>query len=229
MNTPFLNRPSRHLLSSTASKNILLTLFLVCIHTITTAHAASDVMPEILSIQKEWAKLNYSDSNYKQLQSLAKRANKLSSTYPDSAEALVWDSIVLSTLAAKKGGRAALSLVAEAKQKLEKAEAIEATVLNGSIYTSLGTLYAKVPGWPISFGSDKKAELYFAKALALNPNGLDINFFYAEYLADQDQDKLALKHIEKALKAPTLPARPLADKGRREQAKKLRDLLTSRS
>jgi Tfp pilus assembly protein PilF len=137
----------------------------------------------------------------------------------------VWDAIVLSTLAEKKGGIGALSLVKEAKLKLEQAEAIDPTVLGGSVYASLGSLYSKVPGWPIGFGSDKKAERYFKKALAINPQGLDINYFFAEYLADNGQDRLALEYVEKALQAPQMMDRPLADKGRRQQALKLRQQL----
>lgn len=210
-------------------KHTAIAMTLFSLTALSTVSATADVMPEVKSIQKEWAKLNYSEGGYKQLQTLAKRANKLSTDNPSSAEALVWDAIVLSTLASKKGGIGALSLVTEAKTKLEKAETIDPSVLNGSVYTSLATLYSKVPGWPIGFGNDKKARQYFQKALKANPNGLDINFFYAEYLADKDQDKLALHYLDKALNAPALEGRPVADKGRRDQAKKLKELLTSRS
>ncbi len=184
---------------------------------------------EISSIQREWARLYYADEftdeHYKQLQALARRANINSADHPDDAAALAWDAIVLSTLAEKKGGIGALSLVKEAKIKLERAEEIDGTVLHGSVYASLGTLYAKVPGWPISFGNDRKAREYFEKALAMNPDGLDINYFYADFLADNDEPQAALVHVEKALLAPTLAGRPLADQGRRLQASKLRDRL----
>ncbi|NCF36205.1 MAG: hypothetical protein GWP56_07425 [Gammaproteobacteria bacterium] len=186
-------------------------------------------LDEVREIQYEWARLYYMDEfknkNYRELQALARRANMVSHDNPQSAEALVWDAIVLSTLAEKKGGIGALSLVKEAKLKLEQAEAIDPTVLGGSVYASLGSLYSKVPGWPIGFGSDKKAERYFKKALAINPQGLDINYFFAEYLADNGQDRLALEYVEKALQAPQMMDRPLADKGRRQQALKLRQQL----
>ncbi|MFZ9036980.1 MAG: hypothetical protein ACO3DT_02840 [Gammaproteobacteria bacterium] len=186
-------------------------------------------LDEVREIQYEWARLYYMDEfknkNYRELQALARRANMVSHDNPQSAEALVWDAIVLSTLAEKKGGIGALSLVKEAKLKLEQAEAIDPTVLGGSVYASLGSLYSKVPGWPIGFGSDKKAERYFKKALAINPQGLDINYFFAEYLADNGQDRLALEYVEKALQAPQMMDRPLADKGRRQQALKLREQL----
>ena len=186
-------------------------------------------LTEVKEIQQEWAKLYYLDefknANYKQLQALARRANRLSHNNPVSAEALAWDAIVLSTLAEKKGGIGALSLVKEAKLKLEKAEQIDGEVLGGSVYASLATLYSKVPGWPIGFGSDKKAKQYFDKALQVNPEGLDNNYFFAEFLADNDQQQLALAHIEKALHAPQMTDRPVADQGRRRQAEELRERL----
>ena len=192
--------------------------------------SSSAEMPEVREIQSEWARLYYLDefmnANYKELQTLARKANRVSQDHPESAEALVWDAIVLSTLAEKKGGIGALSLVKEAKLKLEQAEAIDPTVLGGSVYASLGTLYAKVPGWPIGFGSDKQAERYFQKALALNPEGLDINYFYAEYLADNGEEVRALEYVDRALRAPALADRPVADRGRRAQAQKLRGTLT---
>lgn len=186
-------------------------------------------LTEVKEIQQEWANLYYLDefknANYKQLQALARHANRLSHNNPQSAEALVWDAIVLSTLAEKKGGIGALSLVKEAKLKLEKAEQIDGEVLGGSVYASLATLYSKVPGWPIGFGSDKKAKQYFDKALQINPDGLDNNYFFAEFLADNDQQQLALAHIEKALHAPQMTDRPVADQGRRKQAQALRERL----
>ena len=188
--------------------------------------SSSAELPEVKEIQYEWARLYYLEefvnANYRELQALARKANRVSQDNPDSAEALVWDAIVLSTLAEKKGGIGALSLVKEARLKLEQAEAIDPDVLGGSVYASLGSLYSKVPGWPIGFGSDKKAERYFKKALALNPQGLDINYFFAEYLADNGQDQLALEYIDRALQAPPMAERPVADKGRRQQAQKLR-------
>ena len=177
--------------------------------------------PEVQAIQAEWARLYYrdefGDQELKLLESLSDKAGQISAAHPDDAEALVWDAIVLSTLAEKKGGLGALGLVKQARARLEQAEQIDPTVLGGSIYASLGTLYSKVPGWPIGFGSDKQAEKYFKKALALNPDGLDINYFFAEYLVDQGEKEMAMQYIDKALKAPRLDGRPVADQGRRAE------------
>jgi tetratricopeptide (TPR) repeat protein len=192
--------------------------------------SSSAQMPEVREIQSEWARLYYMDEflkeNYRELQALADQADLLAQDHPQNAEALVWDAIVLSTLAEKKGGFGALGLVKKARRKLEQAEAIDPQVLGGSVYASLGSLYSKVPGWPLGFGNDDKAEKYFKKALAINPQGLDINYFFAEYLVDQGNEELALEHIERALQAAPMADRPLADEGRRQQVLKLRAELT---
>jgi tetratricopeptide (TPR) repeat protein len=191
--------------------------------------SSSAEMPEVREIQFEWARLYYMDEflnvNYRELEALVEKANQVAAEHPQNAEALVWDAIVMSTMAEKKGGLGALSLVKQARLKLEEAEAIDPTVLGGSVYASLGTLYSKVPGWPFGFGSDEKAEEYFKKALAINPQGLDINYFFAEYLAANGDQQLALVYVDKALQAPRMAERPVADKGRREQALKLRESL----
>ena len=93
--------------------------------------------------------------------------------------------------------------------------------MNGSAYTSLATLYAKVPGWPIGFGDKKRAEELFKKSLAINPSGIDPNFFYAEYLIDHDRVAEGRNYLETALKAPPRPGRELADSGRRQEIQAL--------
>lgn len=211
------------------AKMALISLALITVQPAIAGMSDSAQLPAVREIQSEWAQLYYLDeflsNNYRELQALARKANRVSHDNPQSAEALVWDAIVLSTLAEKKGGIGALSLVKEARLKLEQAEVLDPTVLGGSVYASLGSLYSKVPGWPIGFGNDKKAEKYFQKALAINPRGLDINYFFAEYLADNGEDQKALEYVEKALHAPLMEERPLADRGRREQARKLKAYL----
>ena len=89
-------------------------------------------------------------------------------SYPDRAEPKIWLAIALSTDAGINGGLSALGEVKEARRLLESAEKIDPAALDGSIYTSLGSLYYQVPGWPIGFGNDDKAEAYLKQALAIN-------------------------------------------------------------
>lgn len=186
------------------------------------APAAFDA--ELLAIQTDWATANYSvPENQREaaFDKLLARAAAFSKQYPQRAEALIWEGIVLSTAAGVKGGLGALGLAKQSRAKLDAALLIDANALDGSAYTSLGTLYHKVPGFPVGFGSDKKAQEYLRKALQINPDGIDPNYFYAEFLYDEDDYAGALKHLEKALKAAPRPGRASADEGRRQDIQKL--------
>jgi tetratricopeptide (TPR) repeat protein len=190
-----------------------------------TVHAApASFDAELLAIQTDWATANYTTPEKEReaaFDKLITRAAAFSSQNPQRAEALIWEGIVLSTAAGVKGGLGALGLAKQSREKLVAALAIDANALDGSAYTSLGTLYHKVPGFPIGFGSDKKAKAYLHKALEINPAGIDPNYFYAEFLYDDDDYVSAMQYLEKALQAPPRPGRASADEGRRLDIQKL--------
>ncbi len=182
----------------------------------------------IRPVQDQWAEIKYRVTEKQQAdryEQLAQKSRQLVDANPGMAEVLVWDGIVLSSEAGARGGLGALSLAKDARQRFEEALKINDKALQGSAYTSLATLYAKVPGWPIGFGDKEKAETYFRKSLAINPDGIDPNFFYAEYLAERDRNAEARQYLEKALKAAPRPGRELADKGRREEIRVLLERL----
>lgn len=175
-------------------------------------------------IQDRWAEIKYRQPEAvqaAQYRELALQSRQLVERHPGAAELLIWEGIVLSSEAGAKGGLGALSLAKEARDRLEEALKLNDKALGGSAYTSLATLYAKVPGWPIGFGNKERAEEYFRKSLAINPAGIDPNFFYGEYLAGQDRLHEARGHLEDALKAPARPGRELADSGRRLEIRAL--------
>lgn len=183
-------------------------------------------------IQDRWAEIKYRQPEKvqaDQYRNLAQQARKLVESNPATPEALIWEGIVLSSEAGAKGGLGALSLVKEARDRLEEALKLNDKALAGSAYTSLATLYAKVPGWPIGFGDKDKAEEFFKKSLAINPAGIDPNFFYGEYLAERDRIREARSHLEAALKAPPRAGRELADSGRRQEIQMLLDKLNKES
>ena len=186
-------------------------------------HAAT---PEELvrPIQEQWAEIKYKTPEKQQEEAynkLAQQARKLSEQNPGVAEVLIWEGIVLSSEAGAKGGLGALGLAKEAKARLEEAMKINDKALSGSAYTSLATLYAKVPGWPIGFGDKAKAEEYFRKSLAINPDGIDPNYFYGEYLIETGRISEGRVFLERALNAPPRPGRALADSGRQGEIRAL--------
>lgn len=159
------------------------------------------------SLHDQWGIVNYTLSGDEQenaFEALDKQAIAFSNAFSDKAETWVWRGIIQSSFAGAKGGFGALSLVKAAKKSLEKALTIDDEALLGSAYTSLGTLYHKVPGWPISFGDDDDAIKYLKKALSIDPNGIDPNYFYGELLYDKRQYKKAIQHLLIAKNAPVV-------------------------
>jgi len=182
---------------------------------------AASLDVDLRDIQQAWARINYSaapvDQKAMEFGQLATKAAALSASQPGRAEPMVWHGIALASQAGTKGGLGALSLAKQARSVLESSLKIDAAALSGSAHTSLGTLYHKVPGFPVGFGDDKKARKHLETALKLNPTGIDPNFFYAEFLLDEGETALAIKHLKIAQAAPSRPGRETADAGRRQE------------
>jgi tetratricopeptide (TPR) repeat protein len=175
----------------------------------------------IRQLQGAWAEARYQTPAEQQeaaYERLEKAAEMTAAQFPDRAEPLIWQAIILSSHAGASGGLAALGQVRQARALLEQAEALDAAALDGSIYTSLGSLYYQVPGWPLGYGDDDRAETYLKKALALNPDGIDPNYFYGDYLYQQARYAEAVDYLGRALAAAPRPGRELADRGRRAEA-----------
>lgn len=175
---------------------------------------------DLKHLQDRWAEINYQmegKAKESAFDALTNEANALVAGDPASADLLIWSGIIKSTYAGAKGGLGALSLAKESKADLEKAMGINANALQGSAYTSLGALYYSVPGWPVGFGDDEKAEELLKQALVLNPDGIDSNYFYGSFLIEQKRYAEARTHLEKAQKAPARPGRALADSGRQQE------------
>ncbi len=175
-------------------------------------------------LQSNWAHATYKlegTEREEALSELAEYARQITQTESTVPEVLIWKGIVLSSLAGEKGGLGALGLVKEARASLESALEIDPNALQGSAHTSLGTLYHQVPGWPIAFGSDRKAKAHLMKALTINPDGIDSNYFMGQFLFDEGEFDAARAHLEQAMKAPARPGRPLADSGRKGEIQAL--------
>lgn len=181
----------------------------------------STIVDEIKGLQREWARIKYQvpgkDEQIAAFESLEQRGEQLIAMHPERAEPKIWQGIILSTHAGVAGGLSALSLVKKAKALFEQAIQIDGNALDGSAHTSLGSLYYQVPGWPLAFGSDKKAEKHLKQALSINPQGIDPNYFYGDYLYQAGRYDDAMKYLQTALQAPSRPDRPLADAGRRQE------------
>lgn len=196
------------------------------------AAQAAPVDDAVAELQRDWETIRYQvvpAEREKRFEALAAKARKVSEAHAGRAEPLVWEGIIVSSWAGEKGGLGALNLVKQAKSLYESAIQIDGNALDGSAYNSLGVLYYKVPGWPVGFGDKAKARELLQRALAVNPRGIDANYFYGEYLVETRHGDEAVPYLEKVLQAPPRAGRQLADQGRREEARQLLEKVRGRS
>jgi short-subunit dehydrogenase/tetratricopeptide (TPR) repeat protein len=184
---------------------------------------ADPMLEKLAALQSDWAAIKYGtdsdDAKLTAIHKLEETAAAFSAAYADKPEPKIWQAIVLATDAGIVKGVSALGKVKDAKKLLEAALAQNPKALDGSAYTTLGSLYYQVPGWPIGFGDEDKAEKFLKQALVLNPDGIDPNYFYGDFLLKQKKYDEAVTVLNKALAAPDRPGRAAADAGRRKEIK----------
>ena len=207
-------------------KKIAFFLFLSGIF-IQTVSAGVD--EDVFQLKKTWEQLKYKtpvSEQEKGFELLLAQSEKVTAKYPGKAEPLVWQGIIEGTFAGVRNGirgqLAALSLVKDAKQHFEQAIQIDSHGSNGAAYTSLGSLYYQVPPWPIAYGDNDKAKEMLLKGLEINPDSIDANYFYGEFLFKAGELNKATESLKKGLLADPREGREVADEGRK---KEINDLL----
>jgi len=180
---------------------------------------------DIHSIELQWEHIKFAEdgspNQLTHIDTLAKFAASVVKKYPDRVEPLIWEGIVTSEEAGMATTINAMGYAKRAKAILEEAYKKDPTALDAGAPTSLGVLYYRVPGWPIGFGSNKEAQALLQQAVSLAPNGMDANYFYADFLMGQHEYAAAYKLLKHALSLPPQTDRPLWDKNRRVVIKEL--------
>lgn len=175
---------------------------------------ADPVVDGVNALYDEWAEAFYrlpSDAQEDKYNDLLPRIRALKGQYPKRAEPLILEAITLCTLAAADWGFSSLSRINEARDLLAKSIDLDPKAMEASAFLTLGNLYYRLPGWPISFGDEDQALQYYELAVRFFPDGLDANYFLGDYwLSEEEYDK-ALPFLEKADKAPIRPAHLLSD------------------
>jgi tetratricopeptide (TPR) repeat protein len=199
-------------------KNMMMKLItLISLSLLALTTYAADETIDINKLQTRWAEIKYQlpeAEQEKAFATLVAEAEQLTATHK-TAPFLIWEGIIRSTYAGAKGGLGALDQVKQAKKLFERSIKLDPAAMNGSAYTSLGSLYYQVPSWPLGFGDNNKAKEMLLKGLNYNPDGIDSNYFYGDYLLEQKEYQEAVTAFEKALKATPRPDRESADVGRR--------------
>lgn len=192
--------------------------------------SASAYQEALFSLQSRWdhtqtqMPVNQREST---LKALAEEADMLANQHEDEADVLVWQGIVLASYAGERGGLGAMDAAKAARDTLERAIKIDPEGYQGSAFVTLGALYDRVPGGLIGFGDSAKAEQMFQRALDIRPAGIDVNYYYAAFLAEEGNNQAAREHARRAIAGDVRPGREAIDEAFRHDAKQLLEQLSS--
>jgi tetratricopeptide (TPR) repeat protein len=210
------------------SKLLLTAAFLFAVEAPSTQALASDnpaMDASVARVEHEWERIKYQTSDphaqHTQIQILARDAAAVTARYPGRAEPLIWQGIAESEQAAMSGGLNALADAKASRRTFEMAYQLDRTALEAGAATSLGTLYYRVPGFPIGFGDKAKARHYLVEAVTIAPASMDANYFFGDFLFSQGEYAAAGKVLQHALASPPHPDRPIWDVGRRAEIRAL--------
>ena len=112
-------------------------------------------------LQAEWEVVLYTlpeDQHAARFQVLLDQIGQLERQHPGLAAPKALKAMVLCTYAGTRIGLGALDMVQTARELLQAAITLDPAVLEGSAYITLGNLYQRLPGWPVSFGDDALAK-----------------------------------------------------------------------
>jgi len=194
-------------------------LFAVAGFRVLPAQAADAADAEVHRLQSTWEAIKFGvpegDEQTKQMNALGDDADAVAAKFPDRPEVLIWDGIITSERASLASAFSALGLAKRARDILQNAYEMAPAKLDAGATTSLGVLYYRVPGFPISFGDKAKARQLLEQATKLAPAGLDAWYFYGDFLYEQKEYSKAAEVFHHALSIPPHPDRPVWDKNRR--------------
>lgn len=198
--------------------------FVVFLSLFAASALASELNDAISDLESAWSATYYQGNEAQQKHAypqLLKAAAELVQHHPDAAEPKIWQATIIASNAALESTLTVLSSLETAKSLLEQAIRQNPSALDGAAYLTLGTLYYRVPGWPISFGDTHKAEQLLKASLSINPNGIDANYFYADFLLRQDRTGEAEDYLLKAAQAPIRKQQFFADSQLQNEAKQI--------
>ena len=186
-------------------------IFVVFSLLLSTASFADSMDKTLARLETEWSRVDGTVSEKMKkakLRTLYKKVTKLANHHPDRAEPKIVQACILLTIAEVDDAFSALSLVHQARDLLLAANSINPEARNSSGVYTLGILYYKVPGWPIGFGDDNKAEQMLLSSLSRTPKSIGGNYYYGEFLIQQDRADEAEKYLIRAAQANLPPNDP---------------------
>lgn len=176
----------------------------------------------VQGIESEWAAIYYNTPKQKQASAFYRLLDKtinLTVQHPNNAEPLIWEAIIKATNADNQDAVTALEAIHEARDLLLKAIEINPQAMNGSAYVTLGTLYYMSPKWPIGFADETVAQEMLQTALKINPNGIESNYFYGDFLLSNNNLKEAEYYFKRTIALPARIDQFYSDNQLKEQAR----------
>lgn len=173
------------------------------------------------AVEQEWEQLVTATKKERavKLETLVQQLDAWVDAEPNSVPALVWQGTALESLAREVGGFTGLRYAKQAYVALNRAIELDPQGYDGMAQVRLGLLYERAPGWPVAFGSLKAAEENYLAALAIRPDGVDTNFYYATYLNFLGRKKEAMEYAKRALEGSPRIAYQEFEQSLQQQAK----------
>ncbi len=184
--------------------------------------SAAHTFQDLEHIGQRWDEITYHWPKKQRMAGLTELLSdiqNLKQSNPEKPELLVWEAIVLVSRASLNPGLGILGELKYTRNLLLHAIELDPEIMDGAAYLALGCLYYKVPGWPLSFGNSEKAAHYFHKALALNPKGIESNYYYADYLRKIGKAQQSFRYYQKVADLPLDPAQPYLSQRLKEKAR----------
>jgi tetratricopeptide (TPR) repeat protein len=175
---------------------------------------ADSLQLAVQHIESEWARIHYrsaTEQRAEQFARLLQSVQALKIKYPKQAELLIQQAIIVASNAEHSNPFSALAAIHTARALLLQAIELNPNASEGAAFVVLGSLYYLVPSWPIAYGDDDKAQQLLSKALSINPNTIDANYFYADFLLTQGKQKQAIMYFNRALAIPVRSTQVFAD------------------
>jgi len=180
--------------------------------------AQASAITEANKLRQDWAVAKFRTPKKQQiekLEQLIQQAENIEKRFPNNPNVLVWHGTILATYASARGGLGALPSVKKSRKLLEQAILIDKNIENGFAQAVLGSVYARVPSWPLAFGSKQKARTYLEAAIQINPRSIDTNYYYGDFLLKMGEYQQARKYLEAAQRAPIRNSYTIQDRGRK--------------
>ncbi len=197
-------------------------VFFIVLLSFATAGFASNLTEALKQIESKWAVAYYGtpkDHQAAAYESLLNEIAALTQQQPNNPEIVFWQAVVEASYADHQNPIAALKAINDVRDLLTQVIAMNPKVMNGSAYVMLGTLYYRVPAWPIGYGDKEQANKLLQTALSMNPNSIDANYYYGEFLLSTNKITEAEQYFQHALAAPVRPEQSYADSQLKERVK----------